>query len=131
MTLKLLTISIAAGVLAAASLRAPAHHGQAGLFDEDHTVELTGTVKEWVFVNPHPVLLLEAPSETGELVEWDVYFGPAAVSALRRRGFTKDTFATGETLVVTGHPATASGVRGIDVWGGGTAVTRADGSSVP
>jgi hypothetical protein len=109
----------------------PAHHGQAGLFDESTTLELRGAVKEWLFVNPHPVLILEVAGESGELADWDVYFGPAAVSALRRRGFSDDTFAVGETLVVIGHPATAEAARGIDVWGGGTAVTRADGSAVP
>jgi hypothetical protein len=108
-----------------------AHHGQAGLFDEDRVVELTGKVKEWVFVNPHPVLVIEVESTEGEIADWDVYFGPAAVSALRRRGFSNDTFAVGETLVVKGHPATAAGARGIDVWGAGTEVMRADGSAIP
>jgi hypothetical protein len=108
-----------------------AHHGQAGLFDQDKLVSLTGTVKEWIFVNPHPVLVLEVNDGAGERVEWDVYFGPAAVSALRRRGFDNDTFAIGETLKVTGHPATADGAFGVDVWGNDAEVTRGDGAQVP
>jgi hypothetical protein len=107
-----------------------AHHGQAGLFDEARTVEVRGTVKEWSFVNPHPVLTLEATNESDTHVEWEVYFGPAAVSRLRQQGFSADTFKVGEPLVVTGHPAT-SGARGIDVWGANTAVRRSDGSPVP
>ena len=115
----------------AASFPAAAHHGQVGLFDESRTVEMTGAVKEWTFVNPHPVLLLEVTDERGEKAEWDVYFGPSAVSALRRRGFSAGTFEIGETVIVKGHLATASGARGIDVWGGGTSVTRADGVPIP
>jgi hypothetical protein len=106
------------------------HHGQAGLFDEARTIEVRGTVKEWSFVNPHPVLTLEATDGGGARVDWEVYFGPAAVSRLRQQGFSVDTFKLGETLVVTGHPAT-SGAHGVDVWGSGSRVTRADGSAVP
>lgn len=107
-----------------------AHHGQAGLFDEARVIEVRGAVKEWSFVNPHPVLTLEATGDNGVRADWEVYFGPSAVSRLRQQGFSVDTFKLGETLVITGHPAT-SGARGIDVWGAGTNVRRADGSAVP
>jgi hypothetical protein len=112
------------------SLSSAAHHGAAGLFEES-TIEITGAVKEWTFVNPHPVLVLEVTGEDGSAADWDVYFGPSAVSALRRRGFSESTFSLGETVVVTGHPAVAAGVLGIDVWGADSHVTRADGTNVP
>jgi hypothetical protein len=115
-------------VVAAAAVAA--HHGQAGVFDESRIVELRGTVKQWNFVNPHPILVLDAPDAKGVRKEWDVYFGPGAVPSLRRQGFAADTFTVGETVVVRGHPAT-SGDPGIDVLGKGTGVTRADGRSVP
>ncbi len=110
---------------------ARAHHGQAGLFDQEAIVTLTGTVREWVFVNPHPVLVLDVSGADGATVSWDIYFGPAAVSALGRRGFSDATFAVGETIVVAGHPATAPGALGLDVWGRGVSVSREDGSPVP
>lgn len=111
-------------------LAAAAHHGQVGLFDESRTIELKGTVKRWSFSNPHPILILEAPDAKGVRIEWDVYFGPGAVSSLRRQGFSAETFKAGEALVVTGHPAT-SGAPGVDVLGKGTGVLRADGRSAP
>jgi hypothetical protein len=106
------------------------HHGQAGVFDDSRIVELKGTVKQWNFVNPHPILVLDASDEKGVRKDWDVYFGPGAVSSLRRQGYAPDTFKVGETIVVKGHPAT-SGAAGVDVLGKGTGVTRADGRSVP
>ena len=115
----------------ALGLTAAAHHGQAGVFDETRTVDLTGTVKQWNFVNPHPVLVLEVRNEKGTMEVWDVYFGPSAVSFQRRQGFTPQTFRVGETIVVRGHPATAPGTRGVDVWGKAASVKRADGSAVP
>jgi hypothetical protein len=118
-------------LLLALSSPGAAHHGQAGLFDQTRMMELKGAVKQWSFVNPHPILLLEVADEKGAKADWDVYFGPSAVSALRRQGFTPETFRIGEAVVVKGYPATGAGVRGIDVWGKGTSVTRADGKAVP
>jgi hypothetical protein len=113
-----------------AVVTAAAHHGQAGLFDDTRIVELKGTVKQWSFINPHPILVLDAADEKGVRKEWDVYFGPAAVPSLRRQGFSGDTFKVGETVTVKGHPAT-TGSPGVDVLGKGAGVTRADGRSVP
>jgi len=113
-----------------AVVTAAAHHGQAGLFDDTRIVELKGTVKQWSFINPHPILVLDAADEKGVRKEWDVYFGPAAVPSLRRQGFSGDTFKVGETVTVKGHPAT-TGSPGVDVLGKGTGVTRADGRAVP
>jgi hypothetical protein len=119
------------GSLLATSGPAGAHHGQAGLFDESRVIEVRGSVKEWSFVNPHPVLTLEVTDAAGARADWEVYFGPQAASRMRQRGFSADTFKVGEALVVIGHPATAAQARGVDVWGVGTNVTRGDGSAVP
>jgi hypothetical protein len=121
----------AAMILAVLTAAGAAHHGQVGLFDEARIVELRGAVKKWSFVNPHPILLLEVTDEKGAKAEWDVYFGPSAVSFMRRNGYTPETFKVGETVIVKGHPATSAGVRGVDVWGKGVSVTRADGTAVP
>jgi Family of unknown function (DUF6152) len=117
-------------LIVCAAVTLAAHHGQAGIFDESRIVELKGTVKEWRFINPHPILVLEAPDEKGVRAEWDIYFGPGATPSLRRQGFSADTFTVGETVVVQGHPARI-GAPGVDVLGKGAGVTRADGRSVP
>jgi hypothetical protein len=117
-------------VLLALCLPSAAHHGQAGLFDQTRMVHMTGSVKEWSFVNPHPVLVIEITAD-GTTTSWDVYFGPSAMSALRKRGFSAATFKVGETVIVNGHPATTAGARGIDVWGADSSVTRADGTPIP
>jgi hypothetical protein len=122
--------AIIGAIVLCAAVTAAAHHGQAGLFDENRIVELKGTVKQWSFINPHPILVLEAPDEKGVRKEWDVYFGPGAVPSLRRQGFSADSFKVGESITVKGHPAT-TGSAGVDVLGKGTGVVRADGRSVP
>lgn len=122
--------ALISAIVVSASVIVAGHHGQVGLFDESRIVEVKGTVKQWNFINPHPILILDAPDEKGVRKEWDIYFGPGAVPSLRRQGFSAETFKVGETVAVKGHPAT-SGAPGVDVLGKGTGVTRADGRSVP
>lgn len=123
---------IAIGAIASIpTMSAIAHHGSAGLFDETRTVEVTGSVKEWSFVNPHPILVLEVTDASGRKSDWDIYFGPSAASAMRKRGWSVETFKFGETIVVKGHPAVAEDSHGIDVFGADGVVTRQDGSPVP
>ena len=112
-------------------LPAAAHHGAAALFDMAQTVEVTGSVKRWSFVNPHPILVLEVADATGATADWDIYFGPAAAAILRNRGYAPDTFKFGETLHVKGHPARIAGARAVDVFGSEASVTRPDGTRVP
>jgi Family of unknown function (DUF6152) len=131
MTTNRLLGSVLGVLLLGVSAPGMAHHGQAGLFDVSRTIEVRGAVKEWSFVNPHPVLTLEVTDAAGARAEWEVYFGPSAVSHLRQRGFSAGTFKVGETIVVTGHPATSASAHGVDVWGAGTSVARADGSAIP
>lgn len=130
MTIRTRVLIATLGFAAMLPVPAVAHHGSAGLFDQTRTIQVTGTVKEWRFVNPHPVLVLDVTDQNGARSEWDVYFGPAAVSFLKGRGYQVDSFRTGEPLIITGHPANA-GPHAIDVFGPGTQVTRPDGTRVP
>ncbi len=131
MTMKSKTAFVLAGAICGLSGVVVAHHGAAGLFDEEVIEEVTGVVTEWLFVNPHPVLLLEVAGNDGQTTEWEVYFGPGAATIMRRRGFSEETFAVGETVTVFGHPATTTVINGLDVWGAEARVVRADGSVVP
>ena len=110
---------------------AVARHGAAGLFDISQTVELTGSVKTWSFVNPHPILVVEVIDENGQEKEWDIYFGAPGASILRNRGYGPDTFRFGDVLTLRGHPARAAGVRGIDVFGDAGSVMSPDGTRIP
>jgi hypothetical protein len=107
-----------------------AHHSTRGIYHEDQELELTGTVKEWAFINPHPYLTLAAPDANGVMRDWDISYGGAAVVHLGRQGYTKDTFAQGETIIVKGHPARKEGVYGLLMEGGGNIPTREDGTPV-
>jgi hypothetical protein len=116
------------GVVAVTSV---AHHSTIDIYDDEQTVEVTGVVKEWRFVNPHPFLIVEVEGENGETEDWDLSFGGSAASALARsRGYTADTFKVGDIIIASGAPARSEEAHGLLVSGRG-GVRRADGTSIP
>ncbi len=105
------------GVTAVMCVPTMAHHSTNGIYNEDELVELTGTVIEWRFVNPHPSLVLEVIAADGNRQEWDVSYGGAAVTHLRRRGYTADTFEPGDVITVRGFAALVESAYGLLVRG--------------
>lgn len=101
-----------------------AHHAQEVFFHQDRTVEVKGVVRRWIFANPHPVLQVETTNEKGQKITWDVQFAPATV--LGKRGWNKETFKPGETVIAKGHPSKAPGTYGMEI----QTITRADGTAV-
>jgi hypothetical protein len=90
-----------------------AHHSTNGIYDEAKEVEITGTVKAWRFINPHPSLVLSVTNADGVVEDWDVSYGGSAVAHLSRRGYTADTFKPGDAISVKGHPALLQSARGL------------------
>lgn len=123
-TPSVLAAAVLGGMFSAA---ASAHHSTQGIYNEDEMVELTGTVKEWRFINPHPSLLIEVTTADGEVQEWDVSYGGPAVTHLRRRGYTAETFAPGDVIVVRGFAAKVETAYGLLIRGD---PVNADGSPI-
>lgn len=117
--------SLSLGLLTQAAV---AHHSTNQIYDEATTVQVSGVVKEWRLVNPHPYLIVEIEDEDGTKHDWDVSFGGSAAGPLRRRGYTAESFTPGETINVTGNPARNEATYGLLVRGG---MTRADGTPIP
>ena len=127
LTIKFLTILAGFSILVT---QVYGHHSTRGIYHEDQTLELKGTVKEWAFINPHPYLTLSAEDESGVLRDWDISYGGAAVVHLQRQGYTSDTFKPGDVIIVHGNPARKEGMFGLLMEGGGNHPTREDGTPV-
>lgn len=78
-----------------------AHHSTA-IYDSDNPVELSGTVVEWQFVNPHCIIVLEVTEPSGASTVWSLEGGNTA--GLFRRGWTPQTLRPGDEIVVTVRP---------------------------
>jgi hypothetical protein len=78
-----------------------AHHGSAA-FDTGKRVTLKGTVKEWVYSNPHCLLSLDVTGEDGKTVQW-IAEGQAP-NVIFPVGYRKDSFKAGDQVTVTVEP---------------------------
>lgn len=88
-------------MLTAGSLQA--HHSFSAEFDVGRPVELTGTVVELEWTNPHAWLHLDVETADGSVERWAVEF--LGVNALVRSGMTPRTVKPGDRLTVTGFGA--------------------------
>jgi hypothetical protein len=78
-----------------------AHHSFA-MFDQDHPMELQGTVTEFKFTSPHTFILLEVKGTDGSSTTWNLE--GASPSALVREGWASKTLKPGDQLKMTIEP---------------------------
>jgi hypothetical protein len=89
-----MTALLAAGTLVGFAGSGLAHHSFA-MFDQEHPVELVGTVKEFKFTSPHTFILLEVKSGAESTV-WNLE--GAAPGGLSRDGWTAKSLPPGTEL---------------------------------
>ena len=80
-----------------------AHHNFAAHYLGDQTIEHTGIVTRFRFVNPHARVYIEVTNPDGSVEEW-MAEGDASV-ALRRSGWTPDRIKPGDRISVLGNPS--------------------------
>jgi hypothetical protein len=95
-----ITALLAAGTLFGFGGSVYAHHSFA-MFDQEHPIELVGTVKEFKFTSPHTFILLEVKSGQESAV-WNLE--GAAPGGLSRDGWTAKTLPAGTELKMTIDP---------------------------
>jgi hypothetical protein len=79
-----------------------AHHSFANIYDSGQTVTLTGTVREFLFVHPHPFLVVDVKNQAGELQTWRAEMDNRF--ELEDIGIRASTFRAGDQVVVSGSP---------------------------
>jgi len=78
-----------------------AHHSGAG-FNSGEVKEITGTIKEFQFTNPHTWIQVIVTDEQGQQQEWSVEWG--SPNALARRGVRPSTFPPGARVMMRINP---------------------------
>ena len=94
-------IILAVFVLVAPGAIVEAHHSFA-MFDREHPVEIAGTVREFRWVSPHTVIILEVKGRDGTITNWTLEGGTP--SLLRRSGITARSLKPGDEIVVKVNP---------------------------
>jgi Family of unknown function (DUF6152) len=96
-----LTALLVGGSLVATSGAVLAHHSFA-MFDQEHPIQLTGTLKEYRYTSPHTFIILDVKEADGTNQLWSLEGG--APSGLIRDGWSSKTLKPGDELQLTINP---------------------------
>jgi hypothetical protein len=78
-----------------------AHHSTAG-YDKTKQVPLKGVVAEWVWRNPHVILIWDVKDTSGKVTRWyGEMQSPLSTTAF---GLNRDSFKPGDEVIVTVNP---------------------------
>src|SRR5262249_28084852 len=78
------------------------HHSAAATYIHGKNVKIEGTLKEFIWRNPHSFMKVQAPDEKGEMQMWVIEGAAAAVFA--EQGVTANALRAGDHVLVTGYP---------------------------
>jgi len=85
--------------LVSASVPLSAHHSWP--VDTSRLVTVKGTVVEFAWENPHPMISLEVRAADGKLEKWMV--GGPAINRMEANGWTKTTVRPGDIITGIGY----------------------------
>ena len=110
---------VLAGIALSAAAPAFAHHSFA-MFDRAKVANMSGTVKEYEWTNPHVWIHMMVPDQAGKPVEWS--FEMQAIAQDMAGGWRSDSVKPGDKVSIDFHPL-KDGTRGGQL----VAATLADG----
>ncbi len=108
------SLGLAVG-LALAGGQALAHHGTSVSYDLSNPINLTGTVTEFRYTNPHPQLFFDVKDEKGNVVHWSGELYPNPAQLIQNgwgRKRSEAALAPGTEINITVAPARAGGPIG-------------------
>ena len=85
--------------LASAAVTLSAHHSWP--VSREQLVTVKGTVMEFAWENPHPMITLEVRTDDGKVEKWVV--GGPAINRMEANGWTKTTVKPGDVLTGIGY----------------------------
>ena len=98
-----------ASVLLFGMMTAYAHHSITATYDGTKEVKLQGKLVLFLYRNPHVFVHMDVPDENGKPQRWTIEWGGAG--QLSNQGFNRETFKTGDALIITGNPSRTAGER--------------------
>jgi hypothetical protein len=97
--MKIIFATVAA-LLATCAL-ALAHHSGV-MFDSQKELTIDGTVKEFVFSNPHVSIVIAVTDDKHAVTDWSVE--AASVQGMVKAGWRKSTLKAGDKVTIVGRP---------------------------
>ena len=103
------SFALLVGLMMIASV-AFAHHGTAN-YDTSKQVTVKGSVTDFMFINPHVLIVMDGKDESGKVEKWQGEL--TSPNRLSRAGWTKSSIKPGDTITLSGYP-TKSGST--EIW---------------
>ena len=95
----LLAPAVVALTLVSGAVALSAHHSWP--ISRDQLVTVKGTVMEFAWSNPHPMITLEVRTDDGKVEKWLV--GGPAINRMEANGWTKTTVKPGDVITGIGY----------------------------
>jgi hypothetical protein len=93
---------LALSVLSMLTAPAESHHSFSA-FDDTQVVELSGTVKDWQWTNPHIWLNLDVIGADGTEVQWGIE-GQSPEVLRRQEAMPRNVIKVGDKVTISMHP---------------------------
>lgn len=100
--MKRIRLLLGTSLAALSAVPAVAHHSFSAVYQADETIRLEGKVAQFQFRNPHSVLHVLVPDDSGGTTRWAIEWQGA--TQLGARGMNAQTLRPGDPVVVTGNP---------------------------
>jgi hypothetical protein len=98
--MKRLLVPVVVGVvLLSSALSLSAHHSWP--VSRTQLVTVKGTVTEFEWANPHPMITVEVRTDDGKIEKWRI--GGPAINRMEANGWTKGTVKPGDVITGTGY----------------------------
>ena len=99
---------------AAASAPVIAHHGSGVSYitNIEALITMSGTVKEWVWKNPHCFIVYEVKDPSGKVVEWTAETSSTS-SMTGEFGWSRTTLKPGDPITISVLPSRAGTTAGL------------------
>ena len=91
-----------------------AHHGSGVSYETrlEKVVTMKGTVKEWVWKNPHCFIVYDVKDPSGKVVEWTAETS-SPTSMTGEHGWSRTTLKPGDELTITVLPSLVGSPAGL------------------
>jgi len=93
---------IAAALTLWAGVPPAAAHHSTGLFDGQRLIEISGTVAQFRWINPHASIVIDGRTAQGLQGQWIIEM--MAPTAMMDEGWRHDSVAVGDRVTVFAHP---------------------------
>jgi Family of unknown function (DUF6152) len=101
---RVLTVVVAA-FAATAAAQLFAHHSFTAAYDSSKRIEIQGTVKEFVWRNPHSFVRIDVASGSGAPETWNLEWGSISQLSAAKYPVTRTTLRAGDRIVASGEPS--------------------------